>query len=86
VLQSGMKWGTFTSRSRSGVAGLLPPGHSGPKNFPAARCKGTPDMAFRGHFDYSLDAKNRLNVPAKFPDGWAGGTPNGSRCASCAGR
>ena len=23
-------------------------------------------MAFRGHFDYSLDAKNRLNIPAKF--------------------
>ena len=23
-------------------------------------------MAFRGHFEYSLDAKNRLNVPPKF--------------------
>ncbi len=23
-------------------------------------------MAFRGHFDYSLDAKNRLNIPPKF--------------------
>ena len=23
-------------------------------------------MAFRGHFDYSLDAKNRLTVPPKF--------------------
>lgn len=23
-------------------------------------------MAFRGHYDYSLDAKNRLNVPPKF--------------------
>ena len=23
-------------------------------------------MAFRGHFDYSLDAKNRLTVPTKF--------------------
>jgi MraZ protein len=23
-------------------------------------------MAFRGTFDYSLDAKNRLTVPAKF--------------------
>ena len=23
-------------------------------------------MAFRGHFDYSLDAKKRLNVPPKF--------------------
>ena len=25
-------------------------------------------MAFRGTFDYSLDAKNRLTVPAKFRD------------------
>src|SRR5688500_14583765 len=23
-------------------------------------------LAFRGHFDYSLDAKNRLTVPPKF--------------------
>jgi transcriptional regulator MraZ len=23
-------------------------------------------LAFRGHFEYSLDAKNRLNIPAKF--------------------
>jgi MraZ protein len=23
-------------------------------------------LAFRGHYDYSLDAKNRLNVPPKF--------------------
>lgn len=23
-------------------------------------------MAFRGHFEYSLDAKNRLNIPPKF--------------------
>ncbi len=30
-------------------------------------------MAFRGHFDYSLDAKNRLNVPAKFRAAFSGG-------------
>ena len=30
-------------------------------------------MAFRGQFDYSLDAKNRLNVPAKFRPAFAGG-------------
>jgi MraZ protein len=23
-------------------------------------------LAFRGHYEYSLDAKNRLNIPAKF--------------------
>ena len=31
-------------------------------------------MAFRGHFDYSLDAKNRLNVPAKFRAAFSSGT------------
>lgn len=30
-------------------------------------------MAFRGHFDYSLDAKNRLNVPPKFRGAFANG-------------
>src|SRR5262245_3139723 len=29
VLQSGLKWGKFSSRSRSGVAGLLPLRHLG---------------------------------------------------------
>ena len=30
-------------------------------------------MAFRGQFDFSLDAKNRLNVPAKFRPAFSGG-------------
>ena len=30
-------------------------------------------MAFRGHYDYSLDAKNRLNVPPKFRAAFSGG-------------
>ncbi|MBX5470281.1 MAG: division/cell wall cluster transcriptional repressor MraZ [Thermoleophilaceae bacterium] len=30
-------------------------------------------MAFRGHFDYSLDAKNRLNIPPKFRASFSGG-------------
>ena len=30
-------------------------------------------MAFRGHYDYSLDAKNRLNVPAKFRAAFSSG-------------
>ena len=30
-------------------------------------------MAFRGQFDNSLDAKNRLNVPAKFRPAFSGG-------------
>ena len=30
-------------------------------------------MAFRGHFEYQLDAKNRLNIPAKFRASFSGG-------------
>ena len=30
-------------------------------------------MAFRGHFDYSLDAKNRLTVPTKFRAAFSSG-------------
>jgi MraZ protein len=30
-------------------------------------------LAFRGQFDFSLDAKNRLNVPAKFRPAFSGG-------------
>jgi MraZ protein len=30
-------------------------------------------LAFRGHFDYSLDAKNRLTVPTKFRANFSSG-------------
>jgi transcriptional regulator MraZ len=30
-------------------------------------------LAFRGHFDHSLDAKNRLSVPAKFRAAFSSG-------------
>ena len=30
-------------------------------------------MAFRGHYDYSLDAKNRVNLPPKFRPAFSGG-------------
>ena len=30
-------------------------------------------MAFRGHFEHALDAKNRLNVPAKVRAAFSGG-------------
>jgi MraZ protein len=30
-------------------------------------------LAFRGHYDYSLDAKNRLNIPPKFRAAFSGG-------------
>jgi MraZ protein len=54
--------------ARTGVAGLLPLRHFGPPTSPALRA-----LAFRGHFDYSLDAKNRLNIPPKFRAAFSGG-------------
>jgi MraZ protein len=30
-------------------------------------------LAFRGHFDHSLDAKNRLSIPARFRTAFVGG-------------
>ena len=30
-------------------------------------------MAFRGHFEYSLDAKKRLNIPPRFRAAFSGG-------------
>jgi MraZ protein len=30
-------------------------------------------VAFRGHFEYALDAKNRLNIPAKVRAAFSGG-------------
>ena len=49
------------------MVGLLPLHHLGPKNLSPAR------MALRGHFDQTLDAKNRLNVPAKLRAGFSDG-------------
>ena len=31
-------------------------------------------LAFRGHFEHSLDAKNRLAIPARFRAAFSGGT------------
>jgi MraZ protein len=31
-------------------------------------------LAFRGHFEHSLDAKNRLSIPARFRASFSGGT------------
>ena len=72
VLQSGRKWSTTLSHSRTGVAGLLPLRHLG-STHPAASA---PDrqcaLAFHGTFDHTLDAKNRLTVPSKFRSALAG--------------
>src|ERR1700716_1966115 len=60
MLHCGGKWGTVAA-IRTGAAGLLPPRHPGPLSF-----RQEPELAFRGTFDYTLDSKNRLTVPAKF--------------------
>jgi len=59
-------WGIvgYKVPQRTGVEGLLPLLHLGPTRTSRARTRDP--MAFRGTFDYSLDAKNRLTVPAKF--------------------
>jgi len=46
---------------RAGVEGLLPPLHLGPK----ASSERTV-VPFRGTFDHTLDAKNRLTIPARY--------------------
>src|ERR1700716_2533419 len=67
MLHCGGKWGTVAA-IRTGVAGLLPLRHLGPLSF-----RQEPELAFRGTFDYTLDAKNRLTVPAKFRAALSGG-------------
>ena len=77
VLQSGGKWGTFLSRSRSGVAGLLPLRHLGSTEPFAALDM---SLGLHGTFDHSLDAKNRLTVPSKLRAGLLrGGLPRQGR-------
>src|SRR5690349_2036212 len=50
------------------MEGLLPPLHPGSLPFGRAprRSAQHHTMVFRGTFDYSLDAKNRLTVPARY--------------------
>ncbi len=47
------------------MEGFLPLLHPGPQSFFSAG-QPAPTMAFRGTFDHTLDAKNRLTVPSKF--------------------
>jgi MraZ protein len=49
------------------VAGLLPLRHFGPNFFSRG------NLAFRGHYQHSLDAKNRLSIPARFRAAFASG-------------
>ena len=51
----------------TGVAGLLPRRHFGPNSSPRG------NLAFRGHYEHSLDAKNRLSIPARFRASFSSG-------------
>jgi len=51
-----------SSRQRAGVEGLLPLLHLGSVNKLGAQTV----APFRGTFDHTLDAKNRLTVPARY--------------------
>src|SRR3954452_6380817 len=55
----------MAARTQAGVAGLLPLRDSGRLTHL--------HMAFRGHFEFSLDAKNRLTLPAKLRASFSGG-------------
>ena len=49
------------------MAGLLPLRHFGPNFFSRG------NLAFRGHYQHALDAKNRLSIPARFRAAFASG-------------
>lgn len=40
-------------------------------------------MAFRGHYEHSLDAKNRLSIPARFRTAFSGGVVLAKDPAPC---
>jgi MraZ protein len=64
------KWGKVGYGGFSkwtGVAGLLPLRHFGPNSSPRG------NLAFRGHYQHSLDAKNRLSIPARFRAAFSSG-------------
>jgi MraZ protein len=40
-------------------------------------------LAFRGHFEHSLDSKNRLSIPTRFRTAFSGGTVLGKSPEPC---
>lgn len=74
-----MKWATLHALP-TGVAGLLPPSRLG-----RSPSSGYRPLAFRGTFDHTLDAKNRLTVPSKFRAALADGVVLAKGFEPCAG-
>ncbi len=58
-LHCGGKWGKFAAASRGGGAPPTPPPRLDQLDWSS-------QVAFRGTFDHTLDAKNRLTVPARY--------------------
>jgi MraZ protein len=65
------------------VAGLLPPNHPGPAPLSNARAKCA--LSFRGTFDFTLDAKNRLTVPSRYRASFADGVVLAKGLEPCVG-
>ena len=65
VLHCGGEWVSLRA-TRAGVEGLLPLLHPGPQPLPAPG-SGPHEMDFQGTYEHSLDAKNRLTIPADLP-------------------
>ena len=75
VLLGGTKWVRWR-QATDRVAGLLP---APPSRSELLLCH----LAFLGHFEHSLDAKNRLSIPARFRAAFAGGTAMGKDPDGC---
>ena len=71
MLQSGAKWGTVTTLPRGPEwRGSSHSATSVPKpSLPSGTCA----LSFRGHYEHSLDAKNRLSIPARFRAAFSSG-------------
>ena len=80
-LRCGRKWDSFVARG----PGWRGSSHSSTpaRNFFSA-CLPVLTMAFRGTFDYTLDAKNRLTVPSKFRASLSGGVVIAKGVEHCA--
>ena len=55
------------------MAGLLPLRHFGPSCLPFRAYANRATLAFRGHYEHSLDAKHRLSIPARFRAAFSSG-------------
>lgn len=71
VVQSGSWWGIFLAASRAGGGSShRPPARLAPVNPPVPLVS---DLQLQSQFELTLDAKNRLTIPARFRDPFKAG-------------